>query len=253
MSNTDPCALPDGPVAIQFSGGRTSGYMLRHILDRHGGVLPPHCHVLFQNTGREMPQTLDFASRYWRFVEECGARWNVEIVWLEYDPDSKTQWRRVGPGTNTPASQDGEPFEALIDKRKYLPNQRHRLCTEMLKVRPAIGYLRDWLGYEHWHAVIGIRADEMHRAKRREGRRHTVVWPLIQAGVTRRAVQAWWQAQTQTSIAAPISGGVMSERIQRKRNRVGEKFVRISRNGDRMAVHVVNRAHADVLLEIASQ
>lgn len=33
--------------------------------------------VTFQNTGREMPQTLDF-------VAEVGRRWGVLIAWLEY-------------------------------------------------------------------------------------------------------------------------------------------------------------------------
>ena len=29
--------LIEGPAVISFSGGRTSGYMLKHILDAHGG------------------------------------------------------------------------------------------------------------------------------------------------------------------------------------------------------------------------
>ncbi len=31
--------LPDGPVQIAFSGGRTSAYLLRQILDANGGLL----------------------------------------------------------------------------------------------------------------------------------------------------------------------------------------------------------------------
>jgi len=60
--------LIEGPAVISFSGGRTSGYMLKHILDAHGGTLPDDIIVSFQNTGKEMPETLDF-------VRDCGERW----------------------------------------------------------------------------------------------------------------------------------------------------------------------------------
>ncbi len=58
----------EGPAIISFSGGRTSGMMLRKILDAHGGTLPPDVRVLFANTGKEMLETLDF-------VRECSDRW----------------------------------------------------------------------------------------------------------------------------------------------------------------------------------
>lgn len=35
--------LIEGPARIRFSGGRTSGYMLKHILDAHGGTLLTSC------------------------------------------------------------------------------------------------------------------------------------------------------------------------------------------------------------------
>ena len=50
----------EGPALISFSGGRTSAYMLYQILQAHGGELPPNLYVTFANTGKEMPETLDF-------------------------------------------------------------------------------------------------------------------------------------------------------------------------------------------------
>lgn len=184
---SDPYKLPDGPSCIQFSGGRTSGYMLYHILDYYNGTLPPDCHVLFQNTGREMPETLDF-------VHECQTRWNVPIVWIEYDlVDGKNSFRTV---SHNSASRNGEPFEKIIRKRKYPPNRVARFCTSELKVRPAIKYCVETLGWSRWMAAIGIRADEAHRARNnsREAR-HDCFYPLLDAGVTKRDVAAFWDAQ----------------------------------------------------------
>ena len=45
--------LCDGPTVVSFSGGRTSGLMLRRVLDAHGGALPVDVHVVFTNTGKE--------------------------------------------------------------------------------------------------------------------------------------------------------------------------------------------------------
>lgn len=48
---TDPFRI-EGPALISFSGGRTSGLMLRRILDAHGGRLHRDVHVVYANTGR---------------------------------------------------------------------------------------------------------------------------------------------------------------------------------------------------------
>ena len=143
-------AIPNGNVQIAFSGGRTSAYLLHELLEANGGI-PDRAVVTFQNTGREMPETLDF-------VQEVGARWGVNIVWLEYRP--------VAPlfeiVSHNSASRNGEPFEALIRRRGYLPNQQTRYCTTELKVRTAKRYLMQ-LGWKYWTNCVGIRADEPHR------------------------------------------------------------------------------------------
>jgi 3'-phosphoadenosine 5'-phosphosulfate sulfotransferase (PAPS reductase)/FAD synthetase len=107
-----PYAITD-PAIISFSGGRTSGYMLRHILDTHGGTLPDNIKVVFANTGKERQETLDF-------VHECGQRWNVAIVWVEYDWDEPHRTRIVGHNS---ASRKGAPYEALIDRKGSCPTR----------------------------------------------------------------------------------------------------------------------------------
>lgn len=173
--------LPDGNVQIAFSGGRTSAYMLHQILEANGG-LPDRVEVTFQNTGREMPQTLDF-------VAEVGRRWGVMITWLEYRPDAPG-FEIVG---YQGAARSGEPFEALIRKRKFLPNQQARFCSTELKVRTAKKWLRS-LGWDYWTNCIGIRADEPHRLNKPAPKDRWTVWtPLADAGVSKFDVAAFWR------------------------------------------------------------
>lgn len=182
--NLDAYRLPEGKVQISFSGGRTSAYMLHHIAEANGGIDPTRVEVVFSNTGREMPATLDF-------VAEVGSRWQIPITWVEY--------RRGKPGFEIVgrqgASEDGAPFRALIEARKYLPNQQARFCTQELKIRPAKRYLVA-LGWDHWTCALGIRADEQRRIKEERLRERWVRWyPLNDAGVTKHDVAAFWRAQ----------------------------------------------------------
>jgi len=178
-----PYALPDGHVQIAFSGGRTSAFMLHQILEANG-PLPDRVEVTFQNTGREMPQTLDF-------VEEVSRRWAVRIVWLEYRPEAPF-FEIV---SHNSAARGGEPFEALIRKRRYLPNQQARFCTTELKIRTAKRYLRS-LGWDHWTNCVGLRADEPDRLNKPAPRDRWTVWaPLADAGVSRHDVAAFWRRQ----------------------------------------------------------
>lgn len=186
--------LIEGPALISFSGGRTSGYMLWHILQAHGGKLPDNVHVCFANTGKEREETL-------RFVHECESRWSVEIVWLEWKSRLKRvpvaeRFERVGYNS---AARNGEPFEALIASKKSTPNQQHRWCTEHLKVQTMFDYMRT-LGFEPgaYREIIGLRGDETWRVWKmwdrntREGRQ--CVAPM-HPDVSKSDVLAWWARQ----------------------------------------------------------
>lgn len=180
----------DGPAVISFSGGRTSGMLLWSILDAHGGTLPDDVRVIFANTGKEMPETLEF-------VHECSERWATPITWLEYADDDVPQrrWKEV---TFETASRAGEPFAALIGRRGLLPNPVKRICTSQLKIRVMKLYAQQVLGFQYWDNVIGFRADEPKRvaklsAPHREP--YDRCAPLAVAGVTAADVGRFWQAQ----------------------------------------------------------
>jgi 3'-phosphoadenosine 5'-phosphosulfate sulfotransferase (PAPS reductase)/FAD synthetase len=174
--------LPEGNVCIAFSGGRTSAYMLHQILEANGG-LPAGAIVSFQNTGREMPGTLDF-------VQECSERWRVPICWLEYRPN-KPWFEMVEYDT---ASRQGQPFDALIAKRKMLPNIDMRFCTVEMKIKTARRFCRS-LGWKHWTVARGIRADEAHRARPSADKVMSNWHPLLDAKVTKHNIAQFWRGQ----------------------------------------------------------
>jgi 3'-phosphoadenosine 5'-phosphosulfate sulfotransferase (PAPS reductase)/FAD synthetase len=189
----DPFKITE-PTCISFSGGRTSAYMLWRVLQAHQMSLPDEAIVCFANTGKEDEATL-------RFVQDCSDRWNVEIHWLEFQ-DADPAFRRVSFET---ASRNGEPFEALIKKRNYLPNPVTRFCTAELKIRTIHKYLKS-LGWDHNEQMdwVGMRADEQRRAAKIADKSRI---PLVTAGITKEDVGAFWKAQP-FDLGLPNNNGV---------------------------------------------
>lgn len=203
-----------GPTVIHFSGGRTSAYMLRMALDYNGGRIPDGSHVVFCNTGKERSETLDF-------VRDVSARWNVNIVWLEYRNRPTTRKGKKGwehyavEVDHATSSRNGEPFEMVILARNFLPNVTMRFCTIELKIKTCGRWLKQ-KGVGEYASWVGLRADEPKRVAKllRKGEtcvRDTLlgpetvhvrgaetlpgelpVCPLADAGVTVRDVERYW-------------------------------------------------------------
>lgn len=174
----------DSPTVISFSGGRTSAYMLWRVLQSNGG-LPDVAKICFANTGKECEETL-------LFVDRCSKEWGVNIHWIEYDEKNKV--REVDFCS---ASRLGEPFEKIINKRKFLPNPVARFCTVALKIEPEIAFLKS-IGWTEWESMVGIRADEQRRAAKikanRSGGKGGVerTMPLFESGITKTDVGKFW-------------------------------------------------------------
>lgn len=179
----------EGPACISFSGGRTSAYMLHEIISAHGGKLPDDIVVTFANTGKEREETL-------RFVHDCGTNWGVKVHWVE--------WRAAPPGFDevgyNSAARSGEPFAALIAKKKITPNWQMRFCTQYLKVQAMTDFMA-YLGFPagSYYEVIGLRYDEGPRIfkmlERNEKFSRRCVAPMSKARVTERIVLDWWSTQ----------------------------------------------------------
>ncbi|MAG24672.1 3'-phosphoadenosine 5'-phosphosulfate sulfotransferase [Candidatus Pacearchaeota archaeon] len=195
--------LIEGPAVISFSGGRTSGYMLKHILDAHDGALPEDVEVVFANTGKERPETLDF-------VRDCEQNWNLSIVGVEYAVKGRSHaFKEVNHRT---ASRNGGPFDLMIEKKKILPNPTQRFCTTELKIKP-MQRLAKARGWKHFTNVIGLRADEPRRVARARQRGESgkddwdVATPLAVAGVSKHVVKTWW-GERNFNLNLPDIGGV---------------------------------------------
>jgi len=118
---------------------------------------------------------------------------------------SRKRFEEVGFNS---AGRKGEPFEALIHDKSYLPNSVMRFCTIELKIR-VMGWFMQTLGYGKWMNVIGLRADEpkrVERARKPQPERWTNSLPLADAGVTNRDVRTFWREQPFDLQLLPFEG-----------------------------------------------
>lgn len=181
----------DEPICVAFSGGRSSGFMLKNILD--SGV-PEDSVIVFCNTGKEEEATLEF-------VRDCGNNWSAEIIWLEYSSE-EPGFKIVSFET---ASRNGEPFEQLIIKKKYLPNPVTRFCTIEMKIRTTAKYCKS-LGMDFGEndSIVGFRADEPRRAAKLKDKSRA---PMYLAGHTKEDVNNFW-AKQKFDLNLPTINGV---------------------------------------------
>ena len=190
------------PAVISFSGGRSSGFMLHEILKAYDYNLPEDIKVIFCNTGLEHHQTYEFIHR----IEQ---EW-CDVIWLEYETYKAIKEIQRDDGLDVKsvlkptfkvidydtASRNGEPFDKLIEKEKYLPNTNLRMCTATLKIRTMRRFMRS-LKYDHWNNVVGLRADENRRVQNiinrdEENQPYESSVPMSEAGHGKQDVTEFW-------------------------------------------------------------
>jgi len=180
----------EGPALISFSGGRTSGFMLHNIIQAHNGKLPDNVYVVFANTGKESPETLDF-------VNDISIKWDIKIHWLELEICSERPIWRTKIVDYVTASRDGQPFDMLIKKQPFLPNPSMRFCTSELKIMPMKRFMSS-MGYKEWFNVVGLRYDEPRRVANIRGQtknKWTSIAPMSDAKHTVKDVSDFWLKQ----------------------------------------------------------
>lgn len=172
---------------ISFSGGRTSAYMTKMILDHYQDKY--ECVVVFANTGQEHENTL-------KFVNQCDQQFGFNTVWVE----ALVNEGRVGTQhkivTYETASRLGEPYEAVIHKYG-IPNQSYPHCTRELKLQPMVHYIKS-IGWKSndYETAIGIRIDETRRVSK-SATKARIVYPLIDwMPTTKLDINNWWNRQS---------------------------------------------------------
>lgn len=165
-------------LLISFSGGRTSAFMTKYILDNWSNMY--NIIVVFANTGKEFEQTLEF-------VNNCDVIWNFNTIWLEAVTDNRYGYGVRAKVVNyNSASRNGEPFENMI-KKHGLPNVKMPFCSRELKNYCIKSYAKS-IGFNKYKIAIGIRSDEIDRINKDP----KFIYPLVNLGSTKESINKFW-------------------------------------------------------------
>jgi len=174
---------------ISFSGGRTSAFMTKWMLDNvqddYNKII-----VVFANTGQENEETL-------RFVNQCDKQWGFSVVWVEAVVDfrkNKGVTHHVVDFSS--ASRKGEPYIEVI-KKYGIPNMSYPHCNRDLKLAPLHSYAKE-LGWKKgsYETAIGIRIDEMDRVSSKMVE-EKIIYPLVEnKKMTKEMISIWWSKQS---------------------------------------------------------
>jgi len=175
-------------LLITFSGGKTSAYMTKWLLE-HKRADYDEIAVVFANTGQENDKTL-------KFVNACDKAWNLGVVWVEAKVDFENRKGSVHKIVDFDnASRTGKPFEDMI-KKYGIPNNSYPHCTRELKLNPINSYIKS-LGWKKksYETAIGIRFDEMDRVNSKMNELQ-IIYPLCEEHPrTKENIEVWWEKQ----------------------------------------------------------
>lgn len=172
-------------LIVSFSGGRTSAYMSKWLLDNKSDEY--ELIFIFMNTGAEDERTLSF-------VDRCDKEFGLNLIWLEADIKHGervgTKYKIVDFKT---ASRECEPFYEMV-KKYGIPNQSYPHCNRELKLAPFEAWMKDHA--PDAYRAIGIRCDEIDRMVA-DMNEKKIIYPLIKMKPTRKGdVLGWWSRQS---------------------------------------------------------
>lgn len=168
-------------LLVSFSGGRTSAYMTKYLLDNYKDIY--NMIVVFANTGKEFEQTLDF-------IKKCDDVYGFNTIWVEAVTNHQYRKGVTAKVVNhETASRNGEPFEQMI-KKHGLPNVVMPMCTRELKTYAIRAYCKQ-INFKKYKTAIGIRADEIDRIAQ-DHEKMGYIYPLVSAGITKSDINKFW-------------------------------------------------------------
>ena len=125
----------------------------------------PEIECFFTDTGKELPEVYEYLNVLEKFLDRPISR-------LSPFPEHEDQ--------NT------APFDHFLwaEHGGLLPSRRQRWCTLKMKIKP----MRNFVGNDPTINYVGIRADEMTRAKLSSLSNITPIYPFITDGLLRRDI-----------------------------------------------------------------
>lgn len=138
---------------VSFSGGRTSAYLCKLMIEKFG---VENVDFIFMDTGAEHPKTYDF-------IRNVNEYFNLNLVCLRGDfnqPLGKGHSYNVVDVNDI--SCDMKPFSGMVNKYGT-PTVASAWCTSRMKEEVHDKYCNDKYGKGNYQTWIGIRADEPKR------------------------------------------------------------------------------------------
>ncbi len=144
---------------LSLSGGKDSTALAFFIKENMPEVFD-RLELVFCDTECELPETYDYLNKVELFLNK-----KINVIKPE------------------------KSFEHLISTHGYLPSPVHRWCTGELKTKPFEKFIANKLSQINNSIIylyIGIRADELQRAKYNKYKNHRIkeVYPFVDYGIT---------------------------------------------------------------------
>jgi 3'-phosphoadenosine 5'-phosphosulfate sulfotransferase (PAPS reductase)/FAD synthetase len=146
----------DLPHVVNFSGGRTSAYLVSLFEEAKKKQPDLKVEYVFCDTGAEHPKTYEF-------IKKVVEHFKIDLTCIR-----TKVIKEKGRGSSykivnlSDCKQDLKPFHDVAEKYG-VPNFKFMHCTRELKVNPAKKYCKDIYGNGNYLNWLGIRIDEPKR------------------------------------------------------------------------------------------
>lgn len=162
------------PHVMKFSGGRSSGMLLKLFLDKGWLRAPRGDVVIFNNTSAEHPATYEFTRQCATYAEN---EYGIPFFWIEFatyedvyggDWTRSPTFRLVNRDPYSDSNPNGyhwqgEAFEELVSYQGFLPSRNTRTCTAHLKLEITSRFLAEWFSGKketlhrgHYHGATQV-------------------------------------------------------------------------------------------------
>jgi hypothetical protein len=170
-------------IIVAFSGGRTSAYMSKWLIDNMSHIY--NLHFVYANTGLEHEKTLEF-------VDKCDKYFGLNLTWVEAVIDPRpmkgTDYTIVNYET---ACRDNRLFKDMCAVYGLM-NKVFIHCTRELKIQPIDKFANDYIGQGLYRKALGIRHDEFQRVRNDP----KCIYPLATiTKITKQEILDWWKTQ----------------------------------------------------------